>query len=398
MSRIPKNDVLYLGMNKTAREEAKALRGAHVDVIADSKAGDDKIKVGKKTYDLTTDQGRKDFVATLGLPQAQSDTIADVLKNAQPDARDELAQLAQAWAKGETGGDVPGRLVLSGHSSGGKLWGSEHDSRGNSTWENGYLMRDDFLALANAMPKAAAQVQDIGISACFCGGESDLLKWKSAFPNVKTVTAYDGFSPSVATGSKGFLKKWEKATRGDVDTLKPEAFNGTNKAENIATWTLKNGYVVAGGKEKPEIVKGRIDTFQNDERAKYMSGEKTSATSLQAYYTDLQDLANRPTTSAADKTALQAEIEVMVRLRHYKSIAPKFDAANKAALKDGFEAVGMKTPNFGKLTRAEAMKKIGELETKVNATSPAPAAATEALRLLKGLASLDDKSIIPWAD
>src|SRR5687767_410964 len=112
------NDVLFVGMNKYSANETGALTksGAKVTSVTDTKK-DDQVTVGKgkdaKTFDLTTEQGRKDFVATLGLPKAQGEKIAEILKDASADSRDELAQVAQVWAEGEKGGDVPGRLVLS---------------------------------------------------------------------------------------------------------------------------------------------------------------------------------------------------------------------------------------------------------------------------------------------
>ncbi|MBK7862017.1 MAG: hypothetical protein IPJ65_26040 [Archangiaceae bacterium] len=397
MSKVPKNDVLFFGMNKFTSTEARAVKTSSNDVkVIKDAPKDDTITVGRgraaQTFDLTTDAGRQGFVKTLGLPKKQGDDIEKILKGASSDTRDELAQLAQAWAVGEKGGVVPGRMVLSGHSIGNVLWGGEHDARGRSTFENGMMQREDFLALANAMPKAASQVQDIAISACFCGGETNLNAWKSAFPNVKTVTAYDGFSPSgdSASGSPATLKKWERLTRGDVEDLKPEQFRGTEKWKNMATWSVKHGYLRPGGQEKPEVVQARIDAFKA-ERGDFMSGAKTSATALSAYYTDLQNLSGRSTTSAADKVKLDTEIAVMVRLRHYGGVAGTFQKDNQAALKSGFDSLGLKVPDFGKLSRKDAMAKISEFETAAAKQSPQTAETKEALRLLTGLKELDPK-------
>lgn len=395
MSKVSANDVLVFGMNKFTHREAKAIdtKAIDVKVVHDTKVNDT-IKVGQTTYDLATDGGRVAFVKTLGLPKSQSDEIVTILKRSGDDTRDELAQLAKIWAEGEKGGKVPGRMVLSGHSVGDVLWGEE--GKGKSKFENGWLSRADFTALAKAMPKAAAQVQDIAISACFCGGEENLMKWKEGFPNAKTVTAYDGFSPSGknAAGSQKSLKKWEKLTRGDVEALKPEQFKGTAKWKDMATWSVKHGYLRAGGLEKPEIVQGRIDAFKKDERADFMSGKKTSATALRAYYTDLQNLAARPATSAADKVALQEEIGVMLRLRHHGGVNEKFQTKNKAELTAGYDALGLKAPNYSKLSRAETVKAIDDFGAAVaKLGAAAPAEAQKALALLKALKVLDPKTI-----
>lgn len=395
MSKVPKNDVLVFGMNKYTSREAKAVdtKAIDVKVVHDAKVNDT-IVVGSTTYDLTTDKGRDDFVKTLGLPKAQGAEISKILKGAGDDTRDELAQLAQIWAEGEKGGSVPGRMVLSGHSVGDVLWG--HEGKGKSSWENGWLTRDDFTALAKAMPKAAAQVQDIAISACFCGGEDAITKWKDGFPNVKTVVAYDGFSPSgkSSAGSPKTLKKWEKFTRDDVEALKPEMFKGTEKWKNVATWSVKHGYLRPGGQEKPEIVQGRIDAFKKDERADFMSGKKTSATALRAYYTDLQNLANRPATSAADKKALTEEIGVMLRLRHHGDVNAKFQKNHKAELTAGYDALGLTKPDFSKLSRADTVKKVDEFAAAAaRLGAPLPADVQKTLALLNALKVLDPKTI-----
>ncbi len=63
------------------------------------------------------------------------------------------------------------------------------------------------------------------------------MKWKEGFPNAKTVLAYADKSPSGAraTGSRAHLRAWDKATRGDVDSLPPGTFKGLEKHKNVAT-------------------------------------------------------------------------------------------------------------------------------------------------------------------
>lgn len=81
------------------------------DGMLDPREGDSKFKVGNTVYDLATDDGRKGFVATLGLPADQSSEIDDVFAKAgqgywgdgNKDGLDELAGIAQVWAKGEKG-------------------------------------------------------------------------------------------------------------------------------------------------------------------------------------------------------------------------------------------------------------------------------------------------------
>jgi len=396
--RDRQNDVLFVGMNKYAASEAKPLntQGTKVTLIQDAKK-DDTLTVGagkaKKTFDLTSAAGRKDFVATLGLPAAQSAKLEKVLEDAGPDARDELAQIARVWAEGEKGGKVPGRLVLSGHSAGGSIWGGEDG------FTNGSLRRNVLTDLAKAMPKAAAQVQDVAISACYCGGEDSIMKWKEGFPNAKTVLAYHDKSPSGADGgSTSHLQRWEKATRGDVDALKPMQFDGLVKAKNVATWSVRHGYLTPGAPEKSEVVRQRITDFQS-QYAKYFSGETPPPTSepnpLRTHYRDLQDLAGRADVPADEKAKLQGQIAQTLRLIKYEGVKGTFQRTHGADLKAGFEAVGLKTPDVSKLSRKDAMQQLAALEKAASGKTTVPDETRKALDLLrKGLRDLDP-SIIP---
>lgn len=397
---IAKNDVLFLGMNRYASREAKALRenGVDVHLISDTKVNDQVVTgrgKNRKTYDLTDPAQVDKFVDTLGLKDAaQKKKVSDIIKNGQPDTRDELAQLAKAWAKGENGGKVPGRVVLSGHSNGGEMWGREYNRKNESVFENGYFQRADFVALAKAMPKAAAQVQDLAVSACFCGGEADITAWKEGFPNAKTVLAYDGKSPSGASakGAQAHLKRWERFTRGDKETLAPERFGDLYKGKNVATWSVKNGYL-RPGQETPAVVQKRIDAFKPS-RADFLSGKTVDAAKLNAYYADLQNLRGRSSTPDALKAELAKEIDVMLRLRHHEVINGTFQKTHGPALSAGYSALGLTAPDLTQLTRKQTVDAAAALEAAVAKASPAPAAAQEALRLMRGLRDYDP-SLIP---
>jgi hypothetical protein len=392
------NDVLFVGMNKYTDNETKGLKanGAKVTVVKDTKV-DDTVTTGTgksaQSHDLATDAGRKSFVATLGLDKAQAAEVETVLKDAGADARDELAQVAQVWAEGEKGGKVPGRLVLSGHSGGNSIWGGEDG------FSNGSLRRESLTALAKAMPKAAAQVEDLALSACYCGGESSITNWKEGFPNAKTVLAYHDKSPSGAdNGSTSHLKRWEKLTRGDKEALKPEDFGGLAKSKNVATWSVKHGYLTPGAQEKPEVVRQRITDFQ-PQHAKYFSGETPPPTRepnpLRSHYRDLQDLAGRADTSAPEKAKLQGQIAQTIRLLKYDGVKGEFQKAHGAEVKAGFEAVGLKAPDMSKLSRKDAMAQLATLEGAAAGKSPVPDATKKALELLqKGLRDLDP-SLVP---
>jgi murein DD-endopeptidase MepM/ murein hydrolase activator NlpD len=160
------NDVLLVGMNESSAHEVQNLRGRGVNVthVKDTATNDaitTRDAAGRTTsHDLATTEGARSFALTLGLPAEQTAKIADVIQGAGDDARDEMAQIAQVWAGAEKGGQIPSRLMLSGHNVGSGTWGDD----------NGMLRFDQLSKLAEAMPRAARSVQDLHLAACYSGG------------------------------------------------------------------------------------------------------------------------------------------------------------------------------------------------------------------------------------
>ncbi|MBL8950851.1 MAG: hypothetical protein JNK82_08750 [Myxococcaceae bacterium] len=403
MTVRPNDKVLYVGMNKYAAHEGASLQKvakADVTVVKDS-FGDDKVKVkvGRqlKTFDLTKDADVAGFVKTLGLPQATADKIAEVIKKAGPDAKDELAAIAQVWAKGELGGEVPNRLVLAGHNVGNGIYGNEDKGK----WTNGTLTKELVTELAQAMPNAAAQVEDLAISACFCGGESSVNSWKAGFPNVKTALVYEGLSPGSYNGATRHQAVWEKQTRGHNVDITPENFKGkpgaagADKDANVAIWNSRDGYLSSTPWEPTADVRARRTGFAAD-LAKYKSGEtptptNTNSSPLRSHYRDLHQLLNRSEVTGAERQAITDEKDLTIRLIKYPKLAEKFESVHRAAIKAGYESLGLTVPKpgFEKMTRKEAVDAIAGFETALAAANPKPAAAKELSTLLtEGLRDL----------
>jgi hypothetical protein len=217
--------VLYVGMNgvgaqcdREAALLARSGRGVRVSIAhgeRDARLGADRALVGGVAIELGTEEGAQRFARALGLSSAAADQIAAVLFAAPSGSRDELAGIACVFARGERGEDVPSRLVLSGHSVGNAVY----DGAGAL----GALRFVDVFALARAMPRAAAQIEDVMLSACNSGHEHGddfqiaIGAWAEPFPNLKTVWGYaartDSHSP---TGdiALAHIEAWEIATRG----------------------------------------------------------------------------------------------------------------------------------------------------------------------------------------
>lgn len=214
----PNDDILYLGMNTA---EAVPGYGAQNDYEAKNLAG---VAAGRGRvvrvaasgssvvdgHDLSKEEGVRAFAKTLGLPPGRAEEIANVLLAASVEGRDELAGLAVVLARGERGEPVPSRWILSGHYGDRISDGASH---------NGVESRD-VQALARALPKGAAQVEDIMISGCYSGSKPQLEAWHAAFPGTRSVWGYGTGTHQKAdqspTGAWAVrhMAAWEAATRG----------------------------------------------------------------------------------------------------------------------------------------------------------------------------------------
>lgn len=267
------DSVMYVGMNTTAHQCDREANALHAAVVIghgerDKAVGADHARVGDRVVDLATDAGAVEFAQSLGLPDEQANVVANVIRHAWHGCRDELAAIARVWAEAERGGSVPSRLVLSGHCYGNSIWDAGDENVGALVFAN-------LRALASAMPRAAAHVEDVMISACssgFVGADAtdqrdSFALWKTAFPNLKTAWGYgsakDYHSPT-SQQAVMHIQAWEHATRGRVQALdgkraldsyfeelrreNPNAKIGAPELEgNVSTWSASRGYVEGKG-------------------------------------------------------------------------------------------------------------------------------------------------------
>jgi hypothetical protein len=387
LREMARDDILLIGLNPSATREADALKknGNGVIFVSDT---DDKITASGTTYDLTNPAEVKAFVATLGLSAAAERDVADAINNAGTDARDEAAKIAWVWSAGERGGGVPARLIISGHSVGDIYWGDN----------NGTLQRDTVGALAKAMPKAAAQVEDLHLAACYCGGQRDLEAWLLIFPSVNTMWAYNGSAPGTDSGAIAHLLLWDLASRGDKKTLDRLVAEKTRKGENVAVWSRLHGYVSGKRAEPLSDLRSRV-TAADPTFDQYFKGDKTVSNTqvgeLRSYYNDVQAMIQHPDLPAADRPALERKRDVTIRLIYFdKSIKGKF-AGNHAALIDsGYRSLGLTPPNFATLSRKDILKAIDTYGTAVKAAaSPSADALRLRTELENGLRDLQTKNV-----
>ncbi len=392
------DDTLVLGMNPHAQAEADAIQKsnprARVTTVRDS-FQNDLLRAGPEggqwVHDLRTDAGIRSFVATLGLPLAQGQQVAVALTRAGEDARDELAQLAQVWARAEKGGVVPSRLVLSGHSGGSSLWGEE------GRFKNGVLSRFDFARLAAAMPRAAAGVEDLCIAACYNGGETTMEAWRALFPNLRTMWAYDGSAPGTFSGATAHLARWEKATRGAVDSLRPDLLKGLRKGENLAVWSRLEGHRTATVRASTADLRAR-HAAGHETFARYFQGDEVVRDSqrgpLREHYNALQALLGRPEVSAFERARLERARDQTLRLLFHGKVASRFQETHRSSIQRGFRALGLRVPDFSRLGRKETLALIQSFEAQLARWNPRPLEAQRLLPLLtEGLRDLQRSSI-----
>lgn len=380
------DDILMVAMNKDGKTEAgwHQARGVKVTLVENAARPDTIVTKDKSgaptTHDLATSEGARSFAKTLGLPPAQTEKIADAIHGSFENSRDELAQLAQVFAKGERGEGMPSRLVLSGHSGGSTIFGDG----------NGSLSLESLGKLTAAMPEASKQIEDLHLSACNAGFERHVDQYRAMFPAVKTIWGYTGSAPGTHSGAQAHQGRWEKATRGGTEELRRAIADGTRKGENVAAWSKATGYVDGKPPKPLETVRDQVDGSRTQAQA-FFSGDATvdnpQQGPLRDHYNNLQRILGRRDLPAADRPALEREKDATLRQLFYQSnVAPKFQGHYQQRLDAGFGELGLQTPNFAQLPRKEALARIAEFEAKL-ASNPGASAARQ---LAPYLASLRD--------
>lgn len=381
----PDNDrILYVGVNpESAAIEAAALSKMRRDTQAVPATRGDVVERGARSFDLATAGGRGAYVASLGLHGEVAAGVIDVLAKVSPGERGTVARIAAAWSAAERGEAIASRLVLSGHSTGRYVGGG-----------GARLAFADVRALAEAMPRAGRQIEDVHISGCFSNGNArdETAIWLAAFPNMTTMWTYDAFAPGAPVHH---LAAWEAATRGRQDKVVPAPWL---RAQSVACWSRGGGYVDRN--VSPEALE-RSRRAADAAFAGLMAGDprivRPSDEPAASHYRVYRTLANR--LERADRHALAARADRLLALRSYESsVRGRFAETYASRIDAGFRAVGLDPPAFEALTRREALAESRRLREAIGRTSPAPAAAQELDAILRGLDALDPRIVKPgWS-
>jgi hypothetical protein len=292
MLATPRSDgILYVGVNVSGEAtEINALRAnARVDVIQDAHTQGVYEWHGRR-FDLDIAEGRRAFVATLGVDAEKGRAVDALLFRCRDEAdKAKLAGIIDTLARGERGETIPSRIVISGHSAQGL---SVYDQSG----KNGKVFLGDVRAAARIFPNAARQIEDIHVAACSSANNVtlELPEWRRAFPNLVSVWAHDGEAPPAAGAE---LAEWERKTRGRASNVVPEA--ATMKNAHAAAWSsdggLREGLGISDIRDNVQQVKVYFDDQWNLRPTKDARAD--------AYWADKAYRAFRSLSQCADATA-----------------------------------------------------------------------------------------------
>lgn len=332
---VPRDQILFLGLNPAAAQEHKAL----------TKSGADVLDI-KGSLTLESSEQIQSFVATLKLTPERASGLANLLLKAKTSGRDELAAIAQVWVRAEQGAHIPGRLVLSGHSDGLTIW---------SETGTASLSLGDIGRLADLFPQAAQQIEDIHISGCNTGYRSNMQLLSTHFPKLNSIWGYTHTAPAGSNGAPEHLKIWEAATRGAQTSVdrQPQVsrLGGIARADNLAIWSKTTGYQSADPGQRMEYSEIR----QIVER--YRLGEALSdnpqAGPLKQAYDALQSLRGESSPGSYDELIGQA-----LRLRFHQTIAGNFERAYGETVIQAYRRLDLIAPDFSQIDRREALRSI----------------------------------------
>ena len=399
--RGPFNDrVLYLGMNIEATRNAARQMGrtAQVTVITDD-GPQDQVRNGDKLYDLRQKNGINAFAKSLGLDETARAGVVRALNMCEKDAKDELGELAKVWAAGEKGAAIPSRIVLAGHSNGDGVWGDN----------NGSLRLGPLLELSRALPHATAQIEDAFVTGCYGGGEVTMDQYLLIFPRAKTIWAYDAQAPGVDNGAKLDQGGWEKATRGRAYNMKDG--KSASLGKTMAVWNYKTGYHAATPPLNVDDLRGKVQWMEEHFYQLAFKGQDYTYDAdgfkipiritdphtgpVRQYYSWLVRLTQHKELPEDERAFWNEKKNQAIRLLYFSdTVTPAFARHYQKQLATGYAKLGMKMPDFARMTRGAALKEINAFEAKLRKTPDAPADSQQVGVLLdRGLKELDTNLI-----
>lgn len=400
----------YVGINVGAEKELGALKNSMKRLKNHTVVGvlDDPKLEGESGLDKVDDYKSKgiDIYKTgheallvehcIGVPttHANFQNLVKWLGSFDDATRDTIAGIARLFWDAERGAFSLERLVLSGHSDKEILWGEAKSS-------GGYEFLPTLQTIARFFSNAALQVEDIMISACFCFSPVLVRNLIQHFPNLHTVWAYQGFSPSAKSGgSLRDLARWEKTTRGGAQKPVESRRSGSAKI-----WSKDSG----GLPPAPPLDKflERANKWISSKYEAQFNGSAYDYDELVAFYQVVQVIVGHPDLPDSERPQWGRRRDVVLRLRKWNAL-PYFFAENNLALVQRVYGQDAIKKYFDYIPRKDMLGFIGKLENRVGAveagTETLPNGVAKAgwlqdarrlLGLLRGGLWQLDKKIIP---
>lgn len=369
----------FIGMNPLAWKEAKAIKSPKGQAAR-------RVIVGLENKEfeasLATDAGIAQWLASAGIhPLTRTGTFiaaARLLRNADPAARDTVAQMITMFDGAERGTYRLSRLVMSGHSNGLELWGeAQADGSGGGT----LILERELSALAAAFPVAAAQVRAVMFSACYSVRAIDLCA--RLFPNLTGAWAYAKFSPSVKQGSARHIDLFIRESAGGKKKLDRRDARGSS-----ALWTRESGFIVNDpAKADPRLLLSQVAGIVRGINDIYEGEVTYNKGFLDASYGLLQEFVAHPRAAADKKATVQLWIPIVLRLRYWSLVRERFAATYRPQIDAAYGELGWPQPDWKSITRTEvadeksAFEVVGSGMPKAKAFGDGP--------LAKGLYRLD---------
>jgi hypothetical protein len=337
VGKQPKHVTGYLGLNPGAPKEAKGLKQTSRQEVLAS------LNDGEAEKRFADNPGVLDFIFT-DLGYSVGDVhgwmgASAVLFQADPNLREQLAEVMRWMRRAERGEIVVERLVLSGHSNGVELWGDT--ARGIKGTPGKMLIERDLGNLARAFPTAAGQVEDIMFSACFSINAVELVK--KTFPNLKSVWSYGGWSPEVDQGSQEHIKAWSQSTE-DQKTPQESSARGST-----ALWTRDRGYIVGDPKAAAAgpLYAEALRLWHDYGEPMFLGEKDVPPDQLAPLYQKAQTLNANPDADGMAKGWAMHTIMVVLRLRFWASkIRERFGQLYGPKLQASYDKLGIPAP-FG---------------------------------------------------
>lgn len=372
-------NILYIGMNNYKPELARlkqVYKDKPVIITSVTVSREEKAtKVNGGVFDLTTPDGAKSFANSMSTDPAKVSAIEKLIKGCSLDSeKDDLAHVIGVYVTCQNDGkDRMTRVVLSGHSTGSKIYNDDEIRKVS----DGEIRFEDLVTLAGLFPKAAGQTKHLFVMACFAGTEDNIKNFfLKAFPNLMTASAWVGMSPTGFPAAEA-LEKWAKTTDPSPTKLDKPGTDRSNWAlgdyhtddpvdavalmAELKTLEPKFNEYFEGKKVDPDGHSGFVfDYYRKARTAEQMTSEITGA----------------------DHDYSKIHADQSFRIRFWPSMVSRFWKKNSDTIS---KAYGPKVPTYGSMSRKDALAAIAQFDTEAKGSASDIAVAKPMLIGLKNL-------------